>query len=97
MSMMPSRRSLGIPLFMLTSGWPGSWGGGPRSLTGIVEAYHRWEGISDDLSAAREMAAEDPEFAAEVPELEAALEVAAAKLTRLLIPRDPDDVTQRDP
>jgi peptide chain release factor 1 len=37
------------------------------------------------------MAAEDPEFAAEVPELEAALEVAAAKLRRLLIPRDPDD------
>ncbi len=37
------------------------------------------------------MAAEDPEFAAEVPELEAALETAAAKLRRLLIPRDPDD------
>ena len=37
------------------------------------------------------MADEDPEFAAEVPELEAALEAAAAKLTRLLIPRDPDD------
>jgi peptide chain release factor 1 len=37
------------------------------------------------------MADEDPEFAAEVPELEAALEVAAAKLRRLLIPRDPDD------
>ncbi|MCU1541988.1 MAG: peptide chain release factor 1, partial [Arthrobacter sp.] len=38
-----------------------------------------------------EMAGEDPEFAAEVPELEAALETAAAKLRRLLIPRDPDD------
>ncbi|MCU1510896.1 MAG: peptide chain release factor 1, partial [Arthrobacter sp.] len=37
------------------------------------------------------MAGEDPEFAAEVPELEAALETAAAKLRRLLIPRDPDD------
>ncbi|MCU1522709.1 MAG: peptide chain release factor 1, partial [Arthrobacter sp.] len=36
-------------------------------------------------------AGEDPEFAAEVPELEAALETAAAKLRRLLIPRDPDD------
>jgi peptide chain release factor 1 len=60
-------------------------------LNGIVEAYHRWEGISDDLAAAKEMADEDPEFAAEVPELEAALETAAAKLRRLLIPRDPDD------
>ena len=46
---------------------------------------------SDDLAAAKEMADEDPEFAAEVPELEAALETAAAKLRRLLIPRDPDD------
>ena len=45
----------------------------------------------DDLAAAKEMADEDPEFAAEVPELEAALEIAAAKLRRLLIPRDPDD------
>ena len=60
-------------------------------LNGIVEAYHRWEGIRDDLAAAKEMADEDPEFAAEVPELEAALELAAAKLRRLLIPRDPDD------
>src|SRR6476620_8005748 len=60
-------------------------------LNGIVEAYHKWEGIRDDLAAAKEMAAEDPEFAAEVPELEAALETASAKLRRLLIPRDPDD------
>ena len=60
-------------------------------LNGIVEAYHKWEGLRDDLAAAKEMAAEDSEFAAEVPELEAALETAAAKLRRLLIPRDPDD------
>jgi peptide chain release factor 1 len=56
-----------------------------------VEAYHRWESIRDDLAAAKEMADEDPEFAAEVPELEASLEAASAKLRRLLIPRDPDD------
>ena len=37
------------------------------------------------------MAAEDAEFAAEVPELEAPLDAASAKLHRLLIPRDPDD------
>jgi peptide chain release factor 1 len=60
-------------------------------LNGIVEAYHRWHGLQDDLAAAKEMAGEDPEFAAEVPELEAALEVAQEKLRRLLIPRDPDD------
>jgi peptide chain release factor 1 len=60
-------------------------------LNGIVEAYHRWHGLQDDLAAAKEMADEDPEFAAEVPELQAALEVAQEKLRRLLIPRDPDD------
>jgi len=60
-------------------------------LNGIVEAYHRWHAIQDDLAAAKEMASEDPEFAAEVPELEAGLEKAAANLRRLLIPRDPDD------
>ena len=60
-------------------------------LNGIVEAYNKWHALEDDLAAAKEMASEDPEFAAEVPVLEAALEQASAKLRRLLIPRDPDD------
>jgi peptide chain release factor 1 len=60
-------------------------------LNGIVEAHSRWKQLSDDLEAAREMAAEDPDFAAEVPELEASLATAQEKLRRLLIPRDPND------
>jgi peptide chain release factor 1 len=60
-------------------------------LNGIVEAHKRWSQLSDDLEAAREMADEDPEFAAEVPKLEEDLAVAQEKLRRLLIPRDPDD------
>jgi peptide chain release factor 1 len=60
-------------------------------LNGIVEAYHRWHGLQDDLAAAEEMADEDPEFAAEVPVLREQLEAAQEKLRRLLIPRDPDD------
>ncbi|MDQ4490543.1 peptide chain release factor 1 [Sinomonas sp. ASV486] len=60
-------------------------------LNGIVEAYNRWKTLGDDLEAAREMAAEDPEFAAEVPDLDAAHEEAQEKLRRLLIPRDPND------
>jgi peptide chain release factor 1 len=60
-------------------------------LNGIVEAHRRWSQLSDDLEAAREMADEDPEFAAEVPKLEEDLAVAQEKLRRLLIPRDPDD------
>jgi len=60
-------------------------------LNGIVEAHKRWSQLRDDLEAAREMADEDPEFAAEVPKLEEDLAVAQEKLRRLLIPRDPDD------
>ncbi|MEA5456092.1 peptide chain release factor 1 [Sinomonas sp. JGH33] len=60
-------------------------------LNGIVEAHSRWKQLSDDLEAAREMASEDPEFAAEVPELETSLAAAQEKLRRLLIPRDPND------
>jgi peptide chain release factor 1 len=60
-------------------------------LNGIVEAYNRWKQLGDDLDAAREMAAEDLDFAAEVPDLEAAHEAAQEKLRRLLIPRDPND------
>ncbi|WP_026534993.1 peptide chain release factor 1 [Arthrobacter sp. H14] len=60
-------------------------------LNGIVDAYNRWHALEDDLAAAKEMADEDPEFAAEVPVLEAGLEAAQARLHRLLIPRDPDD------
>ena len=54
-------------------------------LTGIVTAYNKYTSLKDDLEAAREMADEDPDFAAEIPGLE------EEKLRRLLIPRDPDD------
>ncbi|MCQ9163306.1 MULTISPECIES: peptide chain release factor 1 [unclassified Arthrobacter] len=60
-------------------------------LSGVVEGYHQVEQLTGDLEAAREMAAEDPDFAAEVPDLESQLASAQEKLRRLLIPRDPDD------
>ncbi|WAP52802.1 peptide chain release factor 1 [Arthrobacter sp. ATA002] len=60
-------------------------------LSRIVDAYNKWNALEDDLAAASEMAAEDPEFAAEVPVLKEALDDAQEKLRRLLIPRDPND------
>ncbi|WP_309072963.1 peptide chain release factor 1 [Paenarthrobacter sp.] len=60
-------------------------------LQGIVEAYNKWRGLNDDLEAAKEMADEDPEFAAEVVQLEEQIPAAQERLRRLLIPRDPDD------
>ncbi len=41
--------------------------------------------------AAAELAAVDPDFAAEIPALEAARDAAAEKLEELLLPRDPND------
>jgi peptide chain release factor 1 len=46
---------------------------------------------SDDLAAAKELAADDSAFAEEVPALEASVAELNEKLRRLLIPRDPDD------
>ncbi|WP_030014693.1 MULTISPECIES: peptide chain release factor 1 [Micrococcales] len=60
-------------------------------LNGIVEAYRKVRGLEGDLEAAREMAEEDTEFAAEIPGLEESLSESEERLRRLLIPRDPDD------
>jgi peptide chain release factor 1 len=61
------------------------------ALGPTVAAYHAWHAATDDVAAAREMAKEDEELAAEVPSLEATLAVAEDRLRRLLVPRDPDD------
>ena len=57
----------------------------------VVSGYRVWRSAEDDLAAGREMAAEDSEFAAEIPALEAAALVAGDKLEELLLPRDPND------
>jgi peptide chain release factor 1 len=60
-------------------------------LAPIVTAYRRLETARGDLEAARELAAEDASFAAEVPELETKVAELDAHLTDLLAPRDPHD------
>ncbi|WP_210508669.1 peptide chain release factor 1 [Naasia sp. SYSU D00057] len=57
----------------------------------IVAAHATWQELTDDLAAARDLAAEDESFAEEIPELEERLAAAQERLRRLLIPRDPDD------
>ena len=57
----------------------------------VVAGFNAWKNANDDLAAAREMAAEDPDFAAELPAMEATVEAAAIKLEELLLPRDPND------
>ena len=60
-------------------------------LSRVAGAHAAWRTAVDDLEAGRELAAEDPAFAGEVPALEAAATAAAEHLRHLLVPRDPDD------
>ena len=60
-------------------------------LNAIVTTHEHLVASSDDLAAAKELAADDPAFAEEIPALETSIAELQEKLRRLLIPRDPDD------
>ncbi|MGY4649401.1 peptide chain release factor 1 [Mycobacterium sp. URHB0021] len=57
----------------------------------IVATYRKLEAARGDLEAARELAADDESFAAEVPGLEASVDELSTQLADLLAPRDPHD------
>ncbi len=57
----------------------------------VVETYRAWQQASEDVVAARELAAEDESFAAEAESLEATRSELEERLRRLLLPRDPAD------
>ena len=60
-------------------------------LAPIVATHRKLEAARGDLDAARELAADDASFAAEVPELEARVAELDTALTDMLAPRDPHD------
>src|SRR4051794_15442884 len=60
-------------------------------LTPIAKSAAELAALRADLTAARELTAEDPAFGAEAAELEATLPVLEERLAELLAPRDPDD------
>ncbi|MFD7412808.1 peptide chain release factor 1 [Kitasatospora purpeofusca] len=60
-------------------------------LTPITRAFRAWRQAGEDIEAARELAAEDPEFLAEVKSGEARREELTEELRLLLVPRDPND------
>jgi peptide chain release factor 1 len=60
-------------------------------LTPIVRALRELESAREDLTAARELVSEDPTFAEEADQLRERVPVLEAKLTELLLPRDPHD------
>jgi peptide chain release factor 1 len=60
-------------------------------ISPIVATYRKLEAARGDLEAARELGADDESFAAEIPDLEASVEVLSTQLADLLAPRDPHD------
>ncbi|MGH3312260.1 MAG: peptide chain release factor 1 [Streptomyces sp.] len=60
-------------------------------LTPVIATYQSWKQTGDDIGTARELAVDDPDFAAEVKELEARREELTEKMRLLLVPRDPSD------
>jgi peptide chain release factor 1 len=60
-------------------------------LSRILAAKHDLDRLADDLGAARELAGEDPAFAAEAEALVARRHEAEERLRLLLVPRDPAD------
>lgn len=61
------------------------------ALRHTVTNYRAWLTLGDDITAAAELAADDPSFADEVQTLTAEREEVAARLRELLAPRDPHD------
>ncbi len=60
-------------------------------LSGVISTWRQWQQLGEDLGAARELAAEDPGFAAEADLIEAQRARSEERLRRLLVPRDPAD------
>ncbi|MFD7920042.1 peptide chain release factor 1 [Streptomyces sp. NPDC059740] len=60
-------------------------------LTPIIATYRNWRRTGEDIETARELAADDPDFADEVKQLSAEREQLTEKLRLLLVPRDPSD------
>jgi peptide chain release factor 1 len=60
-------------------------------LAPIVGTYRKLEAARGDLEAARELGADDESFAAEVPELAAKVDQLETQLSDQLAPRDPHD------
>lgn len=61
------------------------------ALGPVIAGYRAWVSAQEDLLAGKEMAADDPDFASEIPALEENLAQSESKLEELLLPRDPND------
>ncbi len=61
------------------------------ALSAVIRTWQEWRRLGDDATAAAELGAEDPTFAAEAKDLTERRDRAADRLRELLVPRDPAD------
>ncbi len=61
------------------------------ALGAVVRAYADWQGTTGDIAAARELATEDPDFAAEADRLDVHRLELEERLRHLLVPRSETD------
>ncbi len=60
-------------------------------LSAIVTTWRHWIALGEDIEAARELAGEDPSFAAEAEQLGVECDQVRERLRHLLVPREPTD------
>ncbi|WP_101524924.1 peptide chain release factor 1 [Nocardioides houyundeii] len=60
-------------------------------LSAVIATWREWQELAEDIEAARELAAEDPDFATEVESLVKRHAGAEERLRHLLVPRDPTE------
>ena len=60
-------------------------------LDAIITTWREWHQLGDDVEAAKELASDDASFAEEAETLAEKRDLAAERLRRLLVPRDPTD------
>ena len=82
-------RRLADPAVHADAGLARTLGRRYAELGAVVVAHGAWRAALDDAGAARELAAEDAAFAAELPALQRAADEAGEKLRRLLLPATP--------
>ena len=84
-------RKMADPAIHSDQGKARQYGKRYAQLGPVIAGYKAWKTADDDFAAAKELAATDPEFAAELPSLEIRATQAAEHLEELLLPRDPND------
>ncbi|MGH3501212.1 MAG: peptide chain release factor 1, partial [Nocardioidaceae bacterium] len=61
------------------------------ALTAVVRTYREWQGVVDDVQAARDLVAEDPSFEAEAERLDLHRAELEERMRALLVPREETD------